>query len=108
MSKSNSGKKRVVVSTASDTPKPTVSRTKNTTPNPANEHVLIFKRMNYILMGAGAVLVLLGMLLMAGGSMPSPDVWDEDIIYSTRRTVIAPIVILAGIGVEVYAIFRKS
>ena len=48
------------------------------------------------------------MLLMSGGSMPSPDVWDEDIIYSTRRTLIAPIVILIGLGLQVYAIFAKK
>lgn len=110
MSKSKSGKKRVVVSTAKkENPKPTVSKSKTSSSNnPLDEHVLIFKRNNYILMGVGAVLIILGMILMAGGRMPGPDVWDEDIIYSTRRTVIAPIVILAGLGVEIYAIFRKS
>ena len=109
MSKSKTGKKRVVVSTASDNPKPTVSKTKSSSShNPMDEHVLIFKKNNYIWMGIGALLIVVGMFLMAGGSMPSPDVWDEDLIYSTRRTVLAPIVILAGLGVEIYAIFRKS
>lgn len=59
-------------------------------------------------MGAGAGLVILGMILMLGGSMPSPDVWDDSIIYSFRRTVLAPIVILAGLGVEIYAIFKRA
>ena len=58
-------------------------------------------------MGIGFALVLVGMILMSGGQMPSADVWDEDIIYSFRRTVLAPIVILAGLAVEVYAIFKK-
>ena len=69
---------------------------------------LIFKKENYILMGIGAGLVFLGMILMLGGSMPSDDVWDESIIYSFRRTVLAPIVIVAGLVVEVFAIFKRA
>ena len=69
---------------------------------------LIFKKENYIWMGAGAGLILLGMLLMMGGSMPSPDVWDDSLIYSFRRTVLAPFVILSGLVVEIYAIFKRA
>jgi hypothetical protein len=50
----------------------------------------------------------IGFVLMAGGSMPSPDVWDESIIYSSTRTVIAPIFILSGLIVQIYAIFKKN
>jgi len=68
---------------------------------------LIFGKQNYIWMGIGFGLIALGMLLMSGGAMPSPDVWDEDIIYSFRRTVLAPFLMLVGLVVEVYAIFKK-
>lgn len=51
--------------------------------------------------------MILGMLLMAGGAMPSPDVWDESLIYAFRRITLAPIVILGGLGVITYAIFKK-
>ena len=67
---------------------------------------MMFNRDNYIFMLAGIGLILLGLALMSGGKMPSPDVWDESIIYSFRRTVLAPFVILAGLGLEVYAIFK--
>ncbi|MEM1327633.1 MAG: DUF3098 domain-containing protein [Bacteroidota bacterium] len=67
---------------------------------------LIFGKENYAWMSLGAGLIVLGMFLMSGGDMPSADVWEDDIIYSTRRTVLAPIVILAGLGVEIYAIFK--
>lgn len=73
----------------------------------ANTEELLFNRSNYMWMGLGVVLILAGMLLMLGGSMPSPDVWDDSIIYSFRITVIAPIVILAGLIIEIYAIFKK-
>jgi len=68
---------------------------------------LTFGRDTYIWVGIGAALVFIGMLLMTGGQMPSPDVWDEKIIYSPRRVTLAPIVILAGIGTVFYAILKK-
>ncbi|MBK8633788.1 MAG: DUF3098 domain-containing protein [Saprospiraceae bacterium] len=57
---------------------------------------------------AGVGLMALGFALMAGGHMPSPDVWDPDLIYSFRRTVLAPICILSGLGLQVVAIFAKN
>ena len=67
---------------------------------------LLFNRNNYIFIAAAFGLIILGMLLMMGGSMPDGNTWDESIIYSTRRTLIAPIVILIGLVVGVFAIFR--
>lgn len=67
---------------------------------------LVFGRQTYLFIGASFLIIMLGMLLMMGGSMPDGTVWDESIIYSTRRTLIAPIVILIGLIVGVFAIFR--
>ena len=86
---------------------PTRSRKKTSTKTTTRKEELIFGKQNYILMGVGFGLIALGMLLMSGGAMPSPDVWDEDIIYSFRRTVLAPFVMIVGLVVEVYAIFKK-
>lgn len=111
-----SPKKKVVASnssasTGTETKKkiqPTRSRRKTSTATASlPKEELIFGKQNYILMGAGFGLIALGMLLMSGGAMPSPDVWDEDIIYSFRRTVLAPFVMIIGLVVEVYAIFKK-
>ena len=63
---------------------------------------------NYIFILIAIGLIFLGLLLMSGGHMPSDDVWDESIIYSFRRITLAPIVILLGLGVGVYAIFTKK
>ena len=68
---------------------------------------LPFGKRNYQLVAVGAILVLIGMLLMTGGAMPSPDVWDDSRIYSFRRITLAPIVIVAGLVVEIFAIFRN-
>lgn len=69
---------------------------------------LTFGKKNYYYMLGGLALIFLGLMLMAGGHMPSADVWDESLIYSTRRTLIAPILILAGLALQIVAIFTKK
>ena len=69
---------------------------------------LLFGKTNYMYIIIGIGLMVVGFVLMSGGSMPDPNTWDESIIYSTRRTVIAPIFILAGLVVQVIAIFKKQ
>lgn len=86
---------------------PTRSRKKTGAVATITKEPLIFGKQNYIWMGIGFGLIALGMLLMSGGAMPSPDVWDESIIYSFRRTVLAPFLMLVGLVIEVYAIFKK-
>ena len=105
-------KKKVVVTTQREPAKkrvqPTVSRrsTRSSTTRVDTKQPVIFGKQNFILMGVGAALIALGMLLMGGGAMPDPNTWDPDIIYSFRRTVIAPFTILAGLIIEIYAIFK--
>jgi hypothetical protein len=57
-------------------------------------------------MAAGFLLIVIGFFLMAGGNQ-APNEWNPEEIYSWRRTIIAPIFIVAGLVVEVYAIFKK-
>lgn len=56
----------------------------------------------------GALLILTGMLLMAGGKNTDPNVFDVNEVYGFRRITLAPIVVIAGFIVEIYAIFKKS
>lgn len=102
MSTNNPQKKKVVVSAQ----KPPVASRAAASAAPKKDE-LVFNKTTYIWMGAGVALIFLGLLMMSGGKMPSPDVWDDGIIYSFRRTVLAPIVILAGLAVEVVAIFKR-
>jgi hypothetical protein len=67
----------------------------------------IFTKENYIWMAAGVVLIAIGMLLMAGGKSDNPGVFNDKEVYSTTRITIAPILILAGLVLEIFAIFRK-
>ena len=68
---------------------------------------LLFTKQNYLYIAIGCGMIALGMILMLGGGMKDPNVWDESVIYSPVRTVLAPIVILAGLGMEIYAIFKR-
>ncbi|MBK9271713.1 MAG: DUF3098 domain-containing protein [Saprospiraceae bacterium] len=77
----------------------------NKTPQTAKGLTYNHSHIRVVLLGLG--LIAVGLALMSGGSMPSPEVWDESIIYSFRRTVLAPAFIIAGLAVEVYAIFKN-
>lgn len=68
----------------------------------------IFGKQNFIIMGIGLALVLLGLLAMAGGAMPDPNTWDPSRIYSFRRITLAPILMAAGFVIVAYGIFKKS
>ncbi|TXB62810.1 DUF3098 domain-containing protein [Phaeodactylibacter luteus] len=107
MSKGKPVKKKVVVTTTKPEVTPTTARRSAAADNSAGETALELGKQNYILIAAGLGLVFLGLILMAGGEMPSSDVWDDSVIYSFRRTVLAPVVMLAGLALEVYAIFKK-
>ena len=67
---------------------------------------MLFGKSNYIYMLAGIGLIILGMILMSGGHMPNAQTWDDSIIYSFRRVTLAPIIIILGLLVEIYAIFK--
>ena len=73
-----------------------------------NNDTLVFGRETFKWMLIGLGIMAVGFLCMSGGSMPSPDVWDESIIYSPTRTIVAPFLIMVGLGVQVYAIFKKN
>lgn len=64
---------------------------------------LTFNKKNYILMVAGLIFMGLGYVLMIGGGSTDPNVFSEE-IFSFRRITLAPILILLGIVVEIFAI----
>lgn len=68
----------------------------------------IFEKDNLIWMLIGIIVIALGAILMAGGKGTDPNVFDESSVYSTRRITLAPLMIMAGLLIEVYAIMKKS
>ncbi len=67
----------------------------------------IFMKENILWMIAGAIIIAIGFLLMAGGRSEDPNAFNDNEVYSFRRITLAPIFILAGLIVEIYAIFRN-
>lgn len=67
---------------------------------------MVFEKKNYIFMAAGVALILLGLVLLAGGGSKDPTIFNKE-IFGVQRIVIAPTVMLAGFVLEIYAIMLK-
>ncbi|MEO8711414.1 MAG: DUF3098 domain-containing protein [Parafilimonas sp.] len=66
-----------------------------------------FTKENYKWMAIGGAIIILGMILMSGGKSQDPNTFDPKVVYSVTRVTIAPILIIGGLLVELYAILRK-
>ncbi len=69
--------------------------------------VLLFDRNKYMWLIAGLLVTAIGFLLMIGGGSDDPNVFSED-IFSFRRMTLAPMLVLAGYGMQIYAILKKT
>lgn len=67
-----------------------------------------FGKSNYLWMAIGASFIILGMILMAGGKSTDPTIFNENEVYSFRRITLAPMLIITGFIVEIYALFKKA
>ncbi len=72
------------------------------------QYTPLFGKENYRWMIIGVAVMALGLFLMTGGKSKDPNVFNPKEVYSFTRITIAPILILAGLGLEVFAIFKKS
>ncbi len=87
---------------------PTVSKTSGKKSQVVgNNAPMLFNKTNFMYMAIGAGLILLGMIMMLGGKQPDPNEWDPSITYSARITILAPLLILSGLVVNIFAIFKK-
>lgn len=66
-----------------------------------------FNKQNYLWMAIGGVVIVISLLLMAGGKSEDPNVFNYNEVYSTRRITVAPILLVLGLVIEMYAIMRK-
>lgn len=68
----------------------------------------MFGKSNYMWMLIGILVIALGMILMSGGkSNVNPNVFDAEAVYSPVRITVAPILIILGLGIEIFALFKK-
>jgi len=86
--------------------KQTIKKTSN---NNASKKHFLFGKKNYMFMLIGVALIALGLILMMGddantiNGVYNPQQWNEG-IFSFRRIRLAPLFIVIGFVVEVYAI----
>ena len=70
------------------------------------QHGYVFQKQNYMMLLAGIAFIVTGLLLMIGGGSPDPKVFSEE-IFNTQRLTVAPLCILAGFTVILFAIMKK-
>ena len=67
---------------------------------------LLFGKRNYKFMLIGILFIAVGFILMSGGGSDDPNIFNEE-IYSFRRIRLAPMLVILGFIIEVYAILTK-
>lgn len=66
---------------------------------------LAFDKVNFILLAVGMAIVILGFILISGGSS-NENTFDAD-IFRARHIVVGPTVTLVGFLSIIYAVIRK-
>lgn len=97
---------QIKTTTAAPKVAPSVKPITKTYPS-APKEFFAFEKENYILMVIGVIVIAIGFAMMSGGSSTDPNVYNPD-LFSTRRIVIAPTVVLIGYAIELVAILKKS
>lgn len=87
-----------MATTKTATPKKTTAQEINTP---------LFGKDNFMWMLIGGGVLALGFFLMAGGKSPDPTVFNDKEVYSHTRITIAPLLIIAGFVIEIFAIMKK-
>ena len=67
---------------------------------------MVFGKKNYQLMLLGLVFITIGFFLMSGGGSEDPNIFNDE-IYNFRRIRVAPILVVFGFIIEVYAIMKN-
>ncbi len=68
---------------------------------------ILFDKKKYLILIGGLLVTAIGFLLMIGGGSPDPNEFSYD-LFSHRRITIAPILVLSGYGIMIFAILTKK
>ncbi len=76
--------------------------------NTANSAGTLFTKENHTLMIIAGVVLLLGFLATIGGASKNPNEFNNNEVYSFIRVTLAPLLVLVGLGLFVYAILKNK
>ena len=62
-----------------------------------------FKKRNYQIMIVGLIIMTIGFILMSGGGSEDPNIFSDK-IFNAQRLTLAPMLVLCGLIIEVFAI----
>jgi hypothetical protein len=62
-----------------------------------------FKKRNYQIMIVGLIIMTIGFILMSGGGSEDPNIFSDK-IFNAQRLTLAPMLVLSGLIIEVFAI----
>lgn len=66
----------------------------------------VFKQKNYLLLILGVLFIATGLILMIGGGSENPNKFSYE-IFNFRRLTLAPILIVLGFIIEIFAIMYQ-
>lgn len=66
-----------------------------------------FGKENFMWLGISIVFIIVGFVLMSGGGSPDGISFNPE-IFSKQRIVVAPIIIMVGYSLMIFAILKKS
>jgi len=67
-----------------------------------------FQPENYRLLLIGLAVNVVGFILMIGGGADDPNAFNADELFSVRRITIAPILIVIGYVLIIYAVMKRK
>lgn len=79
--------------------------TKGTEARPAMHFA--FGPKNYMFLLLGIACLIIGYITLSGGGSTDPNVFSEE-LFSPRRMVLAPIILIIGYGIVAYAIMIRE
>ena len=70
-------------------------------------NLFVFSKGNYKYLLIGLVINIIGFVLMIGGGSDDPNKFDASELFHERRITFAPILIVAGYIIILYAIMKR-
>ncbi|HAE30989.1 MAG TPA: DUF3098 domain-containing protein [Flavobacteriales bacterium] len=64
-------------------------------------------KLNYLLMVAGVLIIVVGFVLMSGGGSADPAEFNEEELFHPTRITVAPITVIIGYIVVIFAIMKR-